>query len=279
MSRTGARLISGLLGLWLACPSPAEAWGPDGHAIVGLVAEAHLCVEVQRQIDDLWGENGLVTAGQWPDRIRGQRKWKHTAPWHYVNAPDEGPLPPVDQNPDGDVLWAMSQFAAELERDDLDTTDRRQAVAFLAHFVADVHQPLHVGRAEDRGGNRIPVANDRSPDLNLHAYWDRVVIRAVDPDPVDYARVILPLALNHRDHWQNDPPLGWARESLLLRPVVYDFPQPIARDSVILDEAYAERAETLARLRLVQAGVRLAGMLNQRLGPGCTPPPETAALP
>lgn len=73
----------------------------------------------------------------------------------------------------------------------------RQALMFLIHFIGDVHQPLHVSRASDRGGNDINVKyhlldnmtrmigyNDHPADIhhshhhsyNLHAIWDSKII-------------------------------------------------------------------------------------------------------
>ena len=49
----------------------------------------------------------------------------------------------------------------------------RQAIAFLVHFVGDIHQPLHVGQREDAGGNAIsvqilpgPPPNSKSPETS-----------------------------------------------------------------------------------------------------------------
>jgi hypothetical protein len=138
----------------------------------------------------------------------------------------------------------------------------------VAHFVADLHQPLHVGREADRGGNDIRVTGSTGGDQNLHRYWDTTVITAVQPDPRSYARAVAPLAVGHVKFWQSTAPREWGRESFDLRPVVYDFES--RSGAITLGPAYAERAETTARMRLAQAGVRLAGLLNQLLGQGGT---------
>ncbi len=46
---------------------------------------------------------------------------------------------------------------------------------FVVHFVADVHQPLHVGYAHDRGGNDVAVDFFRQP-TNLHRVWDTLIL-------------------------------------------------------------------------------------------------------
>jgi hypothetical protein len=262
-----------LLALAAFLPGGTLAWGPQGHRVAGLLAEQHLCQEARATIRELWPRGGLPAAGLWPDEIRGQSRWDHARPWHYINVPDSGPWPPADRSPEGDVLWAIDHFSAILSSGEQGQRQRREALAFLTHFVADLHQPLHVGRAEDRGGNDIRIRGPDGRELNLHGYWDTSAITAVQSDPRRYAATIAPLAVGHADFWQSTEPLAWARESLTLRPVVYDF-HP-AHGPVTLDADYAEQAQTTARLRLAQAGVRIAGLLNELLGAGadgCSPP-------
>ena len=249
---------------------PAHAWGPQGHRIVGKIAQQHLCVPASETVRKLWGDGGLEAAGLWPDQIRDQSRWKHTGPWHYVNVDDTGPLPPAERSPDGDILWALDHYLGVLAAPDVPERQRREAVGFVTHFVGDLHQPLHVGRADDRGGNNITVAAPGRETLNLHRYWDTNVITSVQPDPDRYARMIAPLALGNRQHWQSTDPVAWASESLALRPIVYAYRE--RGGEVLLDEDYAQRARTIVRMRLVQAGVRLARILNLRLAPpeaGC----------
>ncbi len=258
--------VIGLGCLWAA--SPVHAWGPQGHRIVGKVAKEHLCEAAGATIRELWGDSGLEAAGLWPDQIRNQSRWKHTGPWHYINVGDSGPLPPGERSPDGDILWALDHYLAILDAAGVPKRQRREAVGFVTHFVGDLHQPLHVGRADDRGGNNIAVAAPGRDTLNLHRYWDTTVITSVQPDPERYARMIAPLALGNLRYWQSTDPLAWASESLALRPTVYRF-RNRGRE-VLLDEDYAQRAQTIVRMRLVQAGVRLAGILNARLAPAGT---------
>ena len=59
--------------------------------------------------------------------------------------------------------------------------------------------------------------------------------------------------------WAQDTLMDWARESQALRPDVYDFG---ARDTRLSRE-YLENAERITRLRLAQAGVRLAAEINR----------------
>jgi hypothetical protein len=122
------------------------------------------------------------------------------------------------------------------------------------HFVVDVHQPLHVGRAADRGGNAIEILVDRRP-TNLHQLWDSGLL-ARDPRPIGEVTVALvALAGANVRAWSGGRIADWALESLKLREFVYSFDgQP--------DAAYLAAAELAFRRRLTQAGLRLGGVLN-----------------
>ena len=63
----------------------ALAWGPEGHAIVADIAEAHLTAAAQTQVTQLLGlenHNHLDQVSSWADAVRSERR--ETAPWHFV---------------------------------------------------------------------------------------------------------------------------------------------------------------------------------------------------
>ena len=133
----------------------ALAWGEDGHRLVGIAAEELLCSAAAQEIAQLSGNESLGDIGQWADEIRAQPRWDHAAPWHFVNIPDNGnPRRPPD-SAEGNVIVAIERFTRTLRSTSATTEERAIALRFLVHFVADLHQPVHVGRASDRGGNLI----------------------------------------------------------------------------------------------------------------------------
>ena len=243
------------------------AWGPHGHRVVGQVAELYLCAEARQFVRaELEGED-LASAGLWADVIRGDPDWGHTAPWHYMNVPDSVAVERRQSDSRGDVLWAVQEFSGRLAASD-DGRSRREPLRFLVHFLADLHQPLHVGRASDRGGNDLLVSVS-GRKMNLHKAWDSGILELDQAGYQRRARSIEPMAAGRVDLWQASTPLDWARESKALRPVVYDF-----RDTgpgVALSEAYLARARAVSELRLLQAGVRLAGVLNDLYCPSAAP--------
>lgn len=241
--------------------APAQAFGPTGHRIVGHIADQHLCAPVRIALKPLLAGMTLADAGTWPDRIRREPEWQHTKPWHYLNVSDRGSVAEAaSRNPDN-VLTALARFEGELRDSSLSNERRGYALRFIAHFVADIHQPLHVGRKGDRGGNRIPVrVGARS--TNLHAVWDAEVLRiSGSRNPRDWVRLQAAPSAADVGRWQRDRPLAWAMESQGLRTRVYAFDRA-GGEPFALAPDYLEAARALTRERLKIAGVRLAGRLN-----------------
>jgi len=238
------------------------AYGSLGHVIVGDIAESYLCESAADEVARLLDGESLGRASRWPDWIRKEPKWRKSRPWHYINVADDGRIDEVTGRSGGDVIWAIETFRSELENQKLDTQRRAEALRFLAHFIADVHQPLHVGRLEDRGGNSITVIVDGQKS-NLHKFWDAQQLLKLDRSSRGYdhdgqVASIRALAANRADGLQSAGVLDWAREAQILRPDVYAF----GAASGELDAKYRAAALEITRARLAAAGVRLAGTLN-----------------
>lgn len=249
-----AALVVGLV------PLTTWAYGPLGHRIAGLAAEPLLCGAARAEIRSLAGNDSLDELGLWADRIRSDPSYAESAPWHYMNLADTSSVEAYAHPSEGDILWAIGHFAAVLADRGEPEAARRDALAFLVHFVIDIHQPLHVGRAADRGGNTIEFRFQGEP-TNLHRFWDTQAIRLGDRTLERYAGDLLEdagLAANGAI----GTPTDWARESFELRAAVYAFSSPatIAPD-------YVRRAQRITRERLALAAWRLAGTLNSLFCP------------
>ena len=101
-----------------------------------------------------------------------------TAPWHYVNFERGGACHYVAEAlcPGGAcVVSALDRQTAVLGAPGTDG-ERLAALKYVVHFVGDIHQPLHAGYADDKGGNGYQLqAYDRGS--NLHSVWDSGLIR------------------------------------------------------------------------------------------------------
>lgn len=248
----------------------AWAFSAPGHLVVGHVAEMHLCAAAQAEFTALLDGQSLGEAGLWLDRVRGVERWRHTRSWHYIDVADGRSLARAASRRGEHVYAAYRRHEAELDDRTLPDARRATALRVVVHLAADLHQPLHVGRPGDRGGNDIRVRVRGEPQaLSLHALWDGALLLYRENLPMDaLARSIAPLATGQVATWQGDDPLTWGRESMAFRPLVYSWPDG-RRDGDFLGPDYLGAARNVIALRLAQAGVRLAGRLNRIAG--CRP--------
>jgi hypothetical protein len=266
------RTLTALAALLLALPGSASAWGPTGHRVVGRIAEHHLTPEAQRGVAALLGPDSLARVSTWADDIRSDPTWttapKDARPWHFLSIDDNETLETTARDPKGDVLEAIQRFEKVLRDPQADRQSKAEALKFIVHFVGDVHQPLHVGRRPDRGGNEIIVLWFSDPS-NLHSVWDSGMIDATKLSFSELAEFIDHPTPEEVTAWQSAPMADWIRESFNARQQVYD----IGKRDLGFD--YSFRNMALVEKRLVQAGVRLAGLLNSVFAapgtPGSTP--------
>jgi hypothetical protein len=76
------------------------------------------------------------------------------------------------------VIRAIAMHIGTLRDEKTSAADKAQALKFLGHFVGDIHQSLHVGCAEDKGGNTIRV-RFIGKETSLHAVWDGGLIASL----------------------------------------------------------------------------------------------------
>ena len=132
------------------------------------------------------------------------------------------------------------------------------ALRYVAHLVADMHQPLHAGRREDRGGIDITVSY-RAQITNLHLFWDINLVEMEEGDAGELAKKLdESITEKERTKWQSGDPKKWTDESFRLsRSNAYTF-----GESMELSDEYVATARRIVRRGLAQAGVRLAWLLN-----------------
>lgn len=248
------RLLVAISGLF-AISLPALAWGPIGHRAVGQIAEERLNAKSQQAVRVLLGDESLAEASLWADEIRTEPQWQVSSPWHYVNILDGRAYDRTRRDRDGDVIEALERFVAVLRYRASSREDKVAALKFIAHFVGDMHQPLHVGRASDRGGNEIRVSWFGEPS-NLHRVWDSEVISRLRLSPKGLVATLESRPREQVEAWRKDSPMTWAEESMALRPLVYDI------RGTGLGRAYLGQAGPVVEARLLQAGVRLAALLD-----------------
>jgi S1/P1 Nuclease len=266
MPTSGAPLtvtfVSTLLTFNLLTLAPSFSWYDKGHRIVALIAEANLTAEARKRIAEILSENmTLADAAIWPDHEG--RSIREFHPLHYVSIPEDASG--YDQKRDcpekNCMVEALKWFLMVIADKNAPIMVRRIALYYVEHLVGDMHQPLHAGRIGDRGGVDIPVSY-RGETTNLHFFWDTNLVELETGSEEEVARQLTAnLTEEERLKWQAGDPTQWTNESLMLvRSYAYN-----TGPTVELSDDYVEKARPIVRIRLVQAGIRLAWLLNTAL--------------
>lgn len=261
-------LVGALLG---AMPGASWAWGRLGHRAAGRVAESRLTPRARAAVRELLdpGES-LADASTWADEhARGIRG---SAAWHYVNVPISEPHYNAGFcGRGGCVVEKIAEFRRVLADPNAPRARRRQALRFLVHLVQDLHQPLHVGDDNDRGGNELQLHLGRRETTNLHQVWDSGLFRWHYREHAEDELVRDASARADRPEaraWTDGRVEDWADESLALARRAYQNPRTgrmLRRgDEIGLD--YVDANGPKAVERIAQSGVRLAAILNEILG-------------
>ncbi len=234
-------------------------WGATGHRATGLIAEQYLTAKAKKKIATVLDQESVAMVGTWMDEIRSDSTYKYADPWHYTTIPDGKKYEDVAQNPDGKVVEMIEKFIVDLKSKKLSKKQEQETLKMLIHLVGDIHQPLHVGKPGDRGGNDVKVKWFRN-ESNLHRVWDSEMI---DDTKLSYTE--LAASLGKPDDatvkkWQSATVRDWAHESMTYRPQVYDI------GNGNLSYQYGYKYFSIAEQRMLQAGIRLAGLLNQIYG-------------
>jgi hypothetical protein len=138
------------------------------------------------------------------------------------------------------------------------------ALIFVVHLIGDVHQPLHVGRGIDRGGNSIKVqwfGELRS----FHSLWDEGLIAKERLSFSEFATFLEEEFAGHGSVTYGNGPATWALESFAARSQVYDIfdPKDPGANLPRLSYDYAAAQDALLKQRLYRGGRRLAVLLNK----------------
>jgi hypothetical protein len=282
------------LALALLPSGPAQAWGDEGHEVVGLVAETFLTPPVRRTVQamldadtDSLTPHNIAAAATWADKYRdsnanGARQ--ATRQWHFVDI--ELSAPDVDSAcfghpglPSGTlasngpaeacVVDKINEFERELANPATDPTERVVALKFLLHLVGDLHQPLHASDDHDQGGNKKRASAPGFDSGTLHHYWDTEFVEMLGPDPKQVAAALIARISPHdAKTWASGDPSTWALDSFrIAKDDVYGrLPPPNARGGFRLPDDYITMARRDVAMQLSKAGVRLAAVLNKALG-------------
>ena len=232
-------------------------WGKTGHRTTGQIAEKFLSPKAKREIDKILNGHTLAFVSTYADEIKSDEKYKKYSPWHYVNYPFDkkyGEEKPSDQ---GDLVMAIQKSVAILKDEETSAEKKEFFLKMLVHFVGDLHQPLHVGRSKDKGGNMIQVRwFDKGS--NLHSVWDSEMLEYYGMSYTELSKNTDMLTTDQINEIEKGSLIDWVQENQNLAKKVYNS----TTSGEKLGYAYVYNNFPLVREQLQKGGIRLAKILN-----------------
>jgi len=340
LARVRLSILVGLAALFVTTPTPSPAWGPQGHHLVGAIADDLLNANARQQVHNILGYD-LATAATWPDCVRSvvhsatdgtfvynsstpyqapcdpfmtpaseihrmehyaSRNWDNcahdpgnpcSASYHFDDvAVQRSSYEETDYGTNNhDVVHAILAAIAVLQGQPapapFSIVDKKEALFLLAHFVGDIHQPLHVGAVylsptgkrvdpdsatgdvastATRGGNWIKFGTK-----NLHSTWDGIpaswdvdVLTAAQRTTLDNRARSVAASTGPVATW----PAEWASDTVMTSHAAFaglkfkSDPNGHWTATAIHPTTYRNNRTNLQKAQILKAGARLAELLN-----------------
>lgn len=252
--------------IFLSITKHLFALGVTGHRVVAEIAQHHLTSKAKKELFKLIGNENLAMWSNWPDFIKSDttHTWDNASRWHYVNMPGnlskDSFVVQLRKLPGENLYTQIGAMVKHLKDKSLPLKQRQIALRFLIHLIGDLHQPLHVGREEDQGGNKFTVYWFEKK-TNLHSVWDSDLIDFQKYSYTEYANVLDIADKDQVRSWQQSSLEDWFYESHVLANIVYQQSPPEAKLGYGYNYIFQNDLDNL----LLKAGVRLAELLNQAL--------------
>jgi len=246
----------------LYLPMQSMAWGMLGHRIVGEIADHYLSKKAKKSIAAILGNESVAMSSNWADFIKSDPAYNYLSNWHYVNIvsgkTEQEVMKWLEADTTTNAYTKIIFLSKELKKKEVPQSDKVLYLRMLIHLVGDVHQPLHVGRPEDLGGNKVRVLWFNEPK-NLHQVWDDALISSQNLSYTEYTKAINFVSKDQRKTWQTQQVSFWFYDSYMVAEKVYgDVKTPDEK----LGYNYIFKYKAIAEAQLLKGGVRLAGILN-----------------
>ena len=251
--------------LFLYLPISTMAWGVIGHRVVGEIADHYLTPKARTNIFKILGTESLAMASNYADFIKSDTSLAYVSPWHYVNVPADKTFSQFEDflknDTSVDAYTKLNFMVKEFRSNRLSAENKLFYLRLIIHIVGDLHQPFHVGRAEDQGGNKIKVIWFNA-NSNLHRVWDEQLITFQQLSYTEYAKVINYPTIEQKKLWINQSLNSWLFDSYQTVNKLYADIKPEEK----LDYLYNFKYVATLNLQLLKGGVHLAGLLNNMFG-------------
>ncbi|WP_459743008.1 S1/P1 nuclease [Polaribacter sp. OB-PA-B3] len=232
-------------------------WGQNGHRATGKIAEGHLTKRAKRKIDKLLQGQSLAFVSTYADEIKADKAFRKYSSWHYVNMELNESYADAAKNPNGDIVTGINKCISVLKEDNSLEADKAFHLKMLVHFIGDLHQPMHIGQREDKGGNTIQV-QWFGKGTNLHSVWDTKMIENWNMSYLELADNARDLSKKQIAAIKEGTIVDWVNEVHQLTKKVYGS----VKKGENLRYRYSYDHFSIVRDQLQIGGIRLAKILN-----------------
>lgn len=255
-------LQTAFLACFLTISQNTFAWGTTGHRIVAEIAERNLSRKAKKEIIKIIGNQKLAYWANWPDFIKSNKDFKYADSWHYVNIPGNLSynmfLSELNRSSDEHMYKRAFILIDALKDKTLPLDKKQQYLYFLIHILGDMHQPLHVGRTEDLGGNKITV-EWFGAKTNIHTIWDSKLVDYEKYSYSEYTDVLNILSRKDIKKIQEGTLADWIFDSYTLSNNIYS--EVKSGDHLKYEYHYLNKNNV--EQQLLKGGLRLSKILNE----------------
>ncbi len=254
-----------LAALFLSLPLQSMAWGMLGHRVVGEIAQRNMTCKAKKQVEKILGGESVAMASNWADFVKSDPSYKYLDSWHYVNFKEgltyDAFVNNLQQDTATNIHTKLNMLVAELKKKDLPMEKKQMYLRLVIHMVGDIHQPMHAGRPEDLGGNRVKLFWF-GESTNLHRLWDSDLIESQNLSYTEYSTHLNKTTKAERKELMKQPISQWLYDSYLISNKIYSGVEPEQRLSYRYNY---DNLETLNQ-QLLKGGIHLAALLNEIFG-------------
>ncbi|MFP5040129.1 S1/P1 nuclease [Parasediminibacterium sp. JCM 36343] len=235
-------------------PKISFAWGARGHRLVAEIAFHYLDDSTKDIVKHYLRKTSIEDAATWMDENKSNSYYDFMRSWHYVDI-DRDSVYHVSS--EKNLLTVLNSVIASLKhRENLSDSKIKEYIMMAFHLIGDLHQPLHTGYTEDKGGNTVQVTAPAYAG-NLHGFWDTDIIESQNITLDDCIKMYDSFTPVEIKRIQRINVLSWMNESRSYLDRVYDF-----KDGTI-PQSYVDANAPLVKKQLLIAGLRLASVLKE----------------
>ena len=240
--------------IFLASSPKSFAWGAEGHHLVAEIAFKYLDESTQNRVKYYLKKMSIEDAATWMDDMRSDEYYNYMKTWHYINIKKDSMYRPVME---GNTITVLnSVLAAMKHKEKLKDSQIKQYLLMAFHLVGDLHQPLHNGYPDDRGGNSVQITAP-SYSGNLHSFWDGQIIESKKINIDSCTKFYASYTPEEIQKIQKIDLLSWMYDARSYLTEAYNI-----KDGKI-DQAYVDQNAIVVEKQLLLGGLRLASFLKE----------------